>query len=299
MKKFFQGISKKLNAHAEDITSSFGHKGEQGSSNERALIEFLEKYLPKRYAVGRGKILAHNEEDTDQIDTIIYDNYRNPPLYTENGFLAAAIESVYGVIEVKTTLNKTQLLDANGKSKSVLTKPRLSSTVTNRSPGVLFQSSGETVPPVAACFAFRGEASIESVARNLADLEEKGELYLDLVCILDQGIAFSRLLEITSRPEFSQLDTHHQQAIRTLQNQKEHYESMGKSGPHAYAMPDLSPMLKQIDAQIERLHYHTQISRQWVAVNEPDHALLHFLIKFIEYLDEVPDRHFHLSDYFR
>ncbi|OYD99455.1 hypothetical protein CDG77_00755 [Nostoc sp. 'Peltigera membranacea cyanobiont' 213] len=190
MKPFFRGISKKLKVHIEDISSNFGHFGEQGASNERIFEQFLRDYLPGRYSVGRGKILAHNDSDTDQIDVIIYDRERNSCLYTEEGFLAAGVESVYGVVEVKTTLNKDELYDANKKARSVLTKPRLPSIIEQHTPSGWSRQTGLTKPPIAACFSFRSQTSIESIYNNLVELGHLNDNFLCLVGILDQGVIY-------------------------------------------------------------------------------------------------------------
>lgn len=190
MKPFFRGVSKKLKAHIEDISSSFGHSGEQGASNERIFEKFLQDYLPGRYSVGRGKILARNDSDTDQIDVIIYDRQRNSPLYTEEGFLAAGVESVYGVVEVKTTLNKDELRDANKKARSVLTKPRLPSIIEQHTPAGWSRETGATKPPIATCFSFRSQTSIESIHSNLMELSHLNDNFLCLVGILDQGVIY-------------------------------------------------------------------------------------------------------------
>ncbi len=190
MKPFFRGISRKLKVHIEDISGHFGHAGEQGSSNEKILIELLTNYLPKRYAIGRGKIVSYNEEDTNQQDVIIYDPYLNSPLYTEDGFLIAGIESVYGVIEVKTTLNKSELENANNKAKSVITKHLLPSSIIKRGPAVITTQTGSTLPPIAICFAFRSDTSIDSIKDNLLELENLNSNYLHLVGILDQGVIY-------------------------------------------------------------------------------------------------------------
>jgi hypothetical protein len=192
MKPFLKGVSRKLKAHIEDISSNFGHYGEQGASNERVLEKFLKDYLPKRYSIGRGKVLAFNDSDSSQIDIIIYDRQRNSPLYTEDGFLAAGIESVYGVVEVKTTLNKNELIDANNKALSIITKPTLPSIIEHHTPAGWSRETGQTKPPIATCFAFKSETSIDSIVKNLEELKQQNQNinFLCLVGILDKGIIF-------------------------------------------------------------------------------------------------------------
>jgi hypothetical protein len=183
MKEYFRGVAKKMRAHQE-IASAVGPGSEQGSSNERQVVKFLEDYLPKRYAVGRGKVLSSNEEDSAQIDVIIYDAQRGSPFYTEEGLLIAAVESVYAVVEIKTTLDKPELVDANQKALSVLTKPILQTV--NQTANVI--RTGHTQPPLASCFAFSSSTPIEALVTNLNELTASGPNCLSIVCVLDKGI---------------------------------------------------------------------------------------------------------------
>ena len=178
-----------MRAHVEKISKKFNHAGEQGASNERILIGFLTTYLPKRYAVDRGKILASNEEDTNQQDVIIYDPARSSPLFSEDGFLIAGVESVFGVVEVKTTLDKSELEDANKKALSVLLKPRLPTSILNKHPAGFTKISGPTDPPIACCFAFSSATTLETLSNNMLSLQNPA---LTLVGILDKGIIYGK-----------------------------------------------------------------------------------------------------------
>jgi hypothetical protein len=188
MKTWFRGVSRKLAAHVEDISAAIRHAGEQGASNERIITKFLNEYLPKRYAVGHGKILAHTDEDSAQIDVIVYDSQRSPPLYTEEGLMIAAVESVYGVVEVKTTLDKDEIADANNKGRSVLDKPRLWTRLTQRTPAAEVASEGPTYPPIACCFGFQTKTSLDAMIANLNELSSSRQNCLGLVCALDKGV---------------------------------------------------------------------------------------------------------------
>lgn len=86
LEQIFRGVSKQMEAHFAAISKSFGHAGEQGASNERVLARFLSDFLPRRYALGHGKIITPDKHVSDQIDIIIYDAFNCPPIYTEEGF---------------------------------------------------------------------------------------------------------------------------------------------------------------------------------------------------------------------
>ncbi len=174
-----------MRAHIEYISGRFRHSGEQGASNERIITEFLRAYLPKRYSISRRKVLAHTDEDSQQQDVIVYDAERCSPLYSEEEFVMVAVESVYAVVEVKTTLNKDQIEDANAKARSVLTKPMLANP--ELGPGRRAMAVMQPEPPIGAAFAFGSATSLDAVLANLQSLEEAGDCHLSVVGALDRG----------------------------------------------------------------------------------------------------------------
>ncbi len=93
------------------------HAGDKGENREKILREFLSEHLPKRYGVTKGEILTKHGKRSHAADIIIYDAENCPVLYVgETAILP--VEGVYGIIEVKSTLSKTELVDALGKIES-------------------------------------------------------------------------------------------------------------------------------------------------------------------------------------
>lgn len=96
-----------------------------------------------------------------------------------------AVESVYAVVEVKTTLSKEELVDANEKAESVLTKPRLENP--QFGPGRRLIGQMPTDPPIGAVFAFSSSTSLDATLENLNALDEQGNCHLSVVGVLDRG----------------------------------------------------------------------------------------------------------------
>lgn len=89
------------------------HNLERGLSNEQALRSLLREFLPAKYGVAKGKVINSDGEMSDQCDIIVYDGLHCPKLFIdENQNQLLPIEGVYAVVEVKTTLNKSQLEEA-------------------------------------------------------------------------------------------------------------------------------------------------------------------------------------------
>ena len=83
------------------------------------LENFLEPYLPARYSVGSGVIMDVEEDSSKQQDLVVYDEFYSPVLMSmgsENLFFP---ESIYSVLEVKSTLRSKDIEDMVAKSASV------------------------------------------------------------------------------------------------------------------------------------------------------------------------------------
>lgn len=100
-------------------STSITHDGVMGDVNEQHFITFLRRYLPKRYAVDSAVVIDSNGATSDQIDIVIFDNQFTPTLLDQHNHRFIPAEAVYGVIEVKPTINKSYLKYAASKAASV------------------------------------------------------------------------------------------------------------------------------------------------------------------------------------
>src|ERR1700730_3685857 len=103
VRQIFNKASKSLILEFESSASNVKHKGGRGSVREEAFKEFLGKYLPKRYSVGKGEVFNSQNRISGELDVILYDEQGSPRfLYPEKSHAAYPIESVYGAISVKS-----------------------------------------------------------------------------------------------------------------------------------------------------------------------------------------------------
>ncbi len=94
------------------------HPGEFGTYREKIIRDFLTPFLPGHLAVGSGFIITAKNNISTQCDIIIYDKEHTPVI--ENGeqhFFP--VESVVGVIEVKSRLTKSTLKEALRKLSEI------------------------------------------------------------------------------------------------------------------------------------------------------------------------------------
>lgn len=114
LESLMEGTIRQLRTDAEYFSKLTTHAGEKGRLNETHLVRVLRNYLPDKFGVGTGFILSGGAsiQQSRQCDIVIYDRSNNTPFYSSEAWQIFPIEMVYGVIEVKTTLNKTTIKSA-------------------------------------------------------------------------------------------------------------------------------------------------------------------------------------------
>jgi len=119
LREAFSLEQKLLQVKLQLSSQSVTHPGTLGEVNENYFIDVLRKYLPNRYAVDTGIVLDSSGATSDQIDVIVYDNQYTPTLLDQQNHRFVPAEAVYGVFEVKPTINKPYLDYAGEKAESV------------------------------------------------------------------------------------------------------------------------------------------------------------------------------------
>lgn len=131
LRSAFAAEQQVLNVKLLFSSDSITHDGVMGEVNEQHFIEVLRKYLPNRYAVNRAIVIDSNGKSSDQIDIVIYDPQYTPTLLDQHEHRYVPAEAVYGLFEVKPTLNKTYLEYAACKAESVRVLERTSFPITH------------------------------------------------------------------------------------------------------------------------------------------------------------------------
>ncbi|QGZ50381.1 hypothetical protein GPZ77_20245 [Streptomyces sp. QHH-9511] len=111
-------VAKRMRADF-DQSVAFQHRAQTGEVREVIVRDFCEGYLPGHVeALHSGEIISVDGDVSPQCDIVIVD--RSTPSFTNlGGYRIVPSECVYGVIEVKTKLDKQQLFDACEKIRSV------------------------------------------------------------------------------------------------------------------------------------------------------------------------------------
>ena len=80
------------------------HKPSFGFVAEAILRDFLKMVLPQKVTIGQG-FVEYGGELSNQCDIILYDAINHAPLYSFGEIVIVPHESVFAVIEVKTSIN--------------------------------------------------------------------------------------------------------------------------------------------------------------------------------------------------
>ena len=88
---------------------AFQHRGVRGDERAAALAKFLRERLPSRFAVGKGEVLDYRDYRTGQLDIIVYDNATCAPISVQSENVLVPCETLYVVVEVKSTLTSAEL----------------------------------------------------------------------------------------------------------------------------------------------------------------------------------------------
>lgn len=179
--------AKLLRSEFEFIRSSNPHSAEKGSEVEVILRTFLNQHMPQRYHAGSGFMIDNTNNISRQTDVIIYDALSSPMYRASERAQIMPADTVACVIEVKTSLSKSELQNAFDKIASCKSlKKSPFSDLDQRSTG----SQLATVETLGIIFGFDSDISLETLASHLKELNKSypSNLWPDMVVVLDKGV---------------------------------------------------------------------------------------------------------------
>lgn len=199
IEKLMAGNIAQLRLEREFFSSLTSHRGEIGRLNETHLVRMLRRYLPPKFGIGTGFIVSGGEtaDQSAQCDIIIYDAINNAPFYYSEAWQVYPVEMVYGVIEVKTRIDTTELIDAFEKCARIRALCRTPEGKPNKrylrpvtpkpKQPAEHQSYASGVPPRFFVFGYEGP-SAESLSGTFADLTQTMDgAHIHGICVLDEG----------------------------------------------------------------------------------------------------------------
>lgn len=183
------------------------HAGDRGENREELLQAFLEKHLPIRYGVLKGEILTQDGSKSHSADIIIYDALNAPVLYSGRTAVLP-VESVYGIIEVKSTLSKAELLDATRKIEAFKRlAPRDLSVIQTREYTTVHRPSR----PFGIVVGYQlGSNSLASLHENWEQENQRihdVNYFVNVVAVLGVGLLHYEVVNLSLGTKELQLDT--------------------------------------------------------------------------------------------
>ncbi len=191
--EIFRAIAGQMQADFQATQRVVQHKGLKGKAAENNVVAaFLRRYLPETLTIRQNaEIISSSGDVSTECDVLICDP-STPPLWSANKVEIVPIESVHGLIEVKSVLSPRDLRDAWAKTAAIKRYPKTAWVPGNRllRPVVEFYGKQwEYFPTVGFVFAFTSRSSLKTLRGLLWELAQdtEPEHRLDGVWILNKG----------------------------------------------------------------------------------------------------------------
>ena len=174
-----------------EASAQIKHAGSKGAARENILRDFLAERLPAKYGLGSGEVVGRIRDTSRQCDVVVYDKLNGVTLLFDESVQVFPIDSVYGILEVKSALSKTEFLDALEKIKNL--KAMAPGGAVSRPVGGGFTMVHSRPRPFGMVFAYSlADNSLDSLVENLRQWEKEvpPALWPNYVCVLGIGVIY-------------------------------------------------------------------------------------------------------------
>ena len=108
-KQYWQLRMAGATARLQAIRAISSHTGTRGSLAEALLREVIREFLPQRWAVGTGFVMAADGRRSSQVDILVFDQLHNSPVYRDGELVVLSPGSAGVAVEVKSDLDGKQI----------------------------------------------------------------------------------------------------------------------------------------------------------------------------------------------
>jgi hypothetical protein len=190
-RELYRAVSDRMQSDFE-ITGHHNHMPTRGTAREGVLEEFLSAgRLPPKYGLGAGEVVGRVRDVSRQCDLIVYDKMDGLSLLYNKHSQIYPIDCVYGIIEVKSRLSKSELIDSLEKIKAF--KKMSPSDGIAEHLGAGFKMVRARPKPFGIVFAHSlDKNSLDSLYENLKEWESENpaDLWPNYVCVLGEGCMY-------------------------------------------------------------------------------------------------------------
>ena len=185
-------LSTKRIATDFEPTKQVWHNASAGMLREKVIKEVLKPYLPDCYGISGGLCYDQEENKSRQLDIILYDSLFSYRLPFGNDFIVFPCESVYGSIEVKTTLNKDTIQESIENIVSLKRLKRKEATEFDITPHLELKINGQNLGTkknnyFGVVFSYQS-SEVETIMKNLPECSIPDDISLlpDMFVLLDK-----------------------------------------------------------------------------------------------------------------
>lgn len=193
LETIFDGLSSKLQAEFDFLSSQFKNRLSAGEAREYVLKELLRNYLPQKLGVGSGMVIDSRGAKSRQIDIVIYDALNTPVMYAADNLQIFPVECVYAVIEVKSHLNSSELKKSLVNIRTVKSMSKTAYVPDDDSdikhPVYLYGQTLDHFPVLGIVFAYSSIKNIKILKDKLVETDDTSNSInnIDMVCILNKA----------------------------------------------------------------------------------------------------------------
>lgn len=189
----FSASEKQLQLELEKARAAVEHRGLKGTVNENTLSEWLVQHMPGHLDVCTGEVIDSDGNRSKQSDVILFDKEKTPRVFSSRDISIIPIETVYGIFEVKTYLNKNELDNSFQNMKSF---KNLSKKSYKKKSGKTFKQynlMSDFWPPQFYIFAYEGD-TLEGLSEHLNSIQDNEHIAkrIDGIIILNRGLIMHR-----------------------------------------------------------------------------------------------------------
>lgn len=185
-------LSTKRIATDFEATKQVWHNASAGMLREKVIKDILKPYLPDCYGISGGLCYDYEENKSRQLDIILYDSLFSYRLPFGSDFIVFPCESVYGNIEVKTTLNKDTIKESIENIASLKRLKRKDATEFDITPHLELTITGQHLGTkknnyFGVVFSYQS-SEVETIMKNLSECSKPNDVSLlpDMFILLDK-----------------------------------------------------------------------------------------------------------------
>jgi len=164
------------------------HALTKGVEAERALADLLVSVLPGRYLAGKGFVIDSMGVQSNEVDLIVLDQLHTARLFDFRAFELVPIEAAVACIEVKTTLDKSELDSTFERFQKIQTMTFHEERVIRtraQSESAHAVVATTTSRPELVLFAYESIVSDDAIR---AAYDRHPELSHAKICVLEKGV---------------------------------------------------------------------------------------------------------------